>query len=95
MNIPTVCGALIIGGLAAMIAPTTVSLAQSNDKGMLAQGNRRRGRHSRTIPTRTRPSIAIGVIAAARIRTMAAAAFAPRVTADVPNIPVPSSWSGQ
>ena len=34
MNIPTVCGALILGGLVAMIAPTTVSLAQSNDKGM-------------------------------------------------------------
>ncbi len=36
MNIPTVCGALIIGGLAAMIAPTTVSRAQSNEKGVLA-----------------------------------------------------------
>jgi hypothetical protein len=36
MNIPTVCGALILGGLAAMIASTTVSLAQSNDKGVSA-----------------------------------------------------------
>ena len=34
MNIPTVCGALILGGLVAMIAPTTVSLAQANDKGV-------------------------------------------------------------
>jgi hypothetical protein len=31
MNIPAVCGALILGGLVAMIAPT-VSLAQSSDK---------------------------------------------------------------
>ena len=36
MNIPTVGGALILGGLVAMIAPTTVSLAQSNDKGVSA-----------------------------------------------------------
>lgn len=36
MNIPTVCGALILGGLVAMIAPTTVSLAQSNDKAVPA-----------------------------------------------------------
>jgi len=34
MNIPIVCGALILGGLVAMMAPTTVSLAQSNDKGV-------------------------------------------------------------
>jgi hypothetical protein len=33
MNIPTVCCALILSGLVTMIAPTTVSLAQSNDKG--------------------------------------------------------------
>jgi len=32
MNIPNLCGALIIGGLAAMIAPTTASLAQPNEK---------------------------------------------------------------
>jgi hypothetical protein len=32
MNILTVCGALILCGLVAVIAPTTVSLAQSNDK---------------------------------------------------------------
>jgi hypothetical protein len=37
MNIPTVCGALILGGLVAMIAPATVSLAQSNDKGASAK----------------------------------------------------------
>jgi hypothetical protein len=36
MNIPTVCSVLILGGLAAMIAPTTVSPAQSNDKGVSA-----------------------------------------------------------
>jgi len=33
MNIPTVCGTLILGGLVAVIAPTTASLAQSNGKG--------------------------------------------------------------
>jgi hypothetical protein len=37
MNIPTVCSALILGGLVATIAPTTVSLAQSNDKGVSAK----------------------------------------------------------
>jgi hypothetical protein len=36
MNIPTVCGAVILGGLVAMIAPTTASLAQSIDKGASA-----------------------------------------------------------
>jgi len=36
MNIPTVCGVLILGGLAVTIAPTTGSLAQSNEKGMSA-----------------------------------------------------------
>jgi hypothetical protein len=36
MNIPAVCGALILGGLAAMITPTSVSLAQSNDKSVSA-----------------------------------------------------------
>jgi hypothetical protein len=36
MSIPTVCGALILGGLVTMIAPTTLSLAQSTDKGMSA-----------------------------------------------------------
>ncbi|MCP4620329.1 MAG: hypothetical protein GY844_28325 [Bradyrhizobium sp.] len=36
MNIRTICSALILGGLAAMIAPATVSLAQSNDKGAAA-----------------------------------------------------------
>jgi hypothetical protein len=32
MKIPTVCGALVLAGLVSMIAPTTVSLAQLNDK---------------------------------------------------------------
>jgi hypothetical protein len=36
MNIPTVCGALILGGLVAIIAPTTVSLAQSNERSVSA-----------------------------------------------------------
>jgi hypothetical protein len=36
MNIQSLCGALILGGLVALIAPTTVSLAQSNDKGAAA-----------------------------------------------------------
>jgi hypothetical protein len=36
MNILSLCGALILGGLVALIAPTTVSLAQSNDKGAAA-----------------------------------------------------------
>jgi hypothetical protein len=36
MNVPAVYGALILGGLVAMIAPTTVSMAQSNDKGAAA-----------------------------------------------------------
>ena len=36
MNIPSVCGALILGGLVAMIALTSVSLAQPNDKGVSA-----------------------------------------------------------
>jgi len=36
MNIPTVCSALVIGGLVAMIAPSTVSQAQSTDKGISA-----------------------------------------------------------
>jgi hypothetical protein len=35
MNIRTVCGALILG-LAATITPTSVSLAQSNDKSVSA-----------------------------------------------------------
>ena len=36
MNIPSVCGALILGGLVAMITLTSVSLAQSNDKAVSA-----------------------------------------------------------
>jgi hypothetical protein len=32
MNISKLCGALILGGLMAMVAPTTLALAQSNDK---------------------------------------------------------------
>ena len=39
MNIPTVYGALILGGLVAIIAPTTVSIAQSNDKGVSGKGH--------------------------------------------------------
>ena len=36
MNISTVCSALVIGGLVAMTAPSTLSLAQSNNKGVSA-----------------------------------------------------------
>ena len=36
MNISTVCSALVLGGVVAMIAPSTVSQAQSNDKGVSA-----------------------------------------------------------
>jgi hypothetical protein len=36
MSIPTVCSALVNGGLVAMIAPSTVSQAQSTDKGISA-----------------------------------------------------------
>ena len=36
MNIPTVCGALILVGIVAMTAPTTGSLAQSNDRSVSA-----------------------------------------------------------
>jgi hypothetical protein len=34
MNISTVCSALVLGAFVAMIAPSTVSQAQSNDKGV-------------------------------------------------------------
>ena len=36
MNIPAVCGALILGGLVAVAAPATPSLAQSTDAGASA-----------------------------------------------------------
>ena len=36
MNIPTVCGALILAGSVAMIVPISVSLAQSGDKDVSA-----------------------------------------------------------
>jgi len=36
MNIRVICGALILGGLVAMVAASTPSLAQSSDKGMPA-----------------------------------------------------------
>ena len=36
MNIPTVFGALLLGGLVAVIAPSTLSQAQSNDKAVSA-----------------------------------------------------------
>jgi hypothetical protein len=51
MNIPTVHGALILGGLVAMIAPTTVSIAQSNDKGVSAKDI---GASTNTNPTKHR-----------------------------------------
>ncbi|HWX26733.1 MAG TPA: hypothetical protein VNZ53_04745 [Steroidobacteraceae bacterium] len=59
MNIPTVCGALILGGLVAIVAPTTVSLAQSNDKGAAvkdtgAPAHRNLTRNTNTNPTKHR-----------------------------------------
>ena len=37
MNIPTLCGALILGGLLGMITPATLALAQSNEKNVPAK----------------------------------------------------------
>ena len=37
MKISTICWALVLGGLVATIAPSTVSQAQSNDKGVSAK----------------------------------------------------------
>jgi len=51
MNIPTVCGALILGGLVAITAPTTASLAQSNDKGASASKDT-----GASAPTSSRPN---------------------------------------
>jgi hypothetical protein len=57
MNIPTVCGALILGGLVGMIAPTTVSLAQSNEKSVSAPKNTGASApHSSTPNTNTNPT---------------------------------------
>ena len=57
MNIPTVCGALILGGLVAMIAPTTVSLAQSSDKGVSAPKDTRASAPNSSTPnTNTNPT---------------------------------------
>jgi hypothetical protein len=54
MNIPTVHGALILGGLVAMIAPTTVSIAQSNDKGVSAKDIGASTPNTNTNPTKHR-----------------------------------------
>ena len=57
MNIRTVCGALILGGLVAMIAPATSSLAQSNDKSLSAPKDTGASAPSRTTPnTNTNPT---------------------------------------
>ena len=56
MNIPTVCGALVLGGLVAMIAPTTVSLAQSNDKGASAKDAGASASRNPTPNTNTNPT---------------------------------------
>ena len=56
MNIPTVFGALILGGLVAMIAPTTMSLAQSNDKGVSAKDTGASAPNSSTPNTNTNPT---------------------------------------
>jgi hypothetical protein len=57
MNISTVCSALILGGLAAMIAPGPASLAQSNDKGALTTKDSGAPAAGRTTPnTNTNPT---------------------------------------
>lgn len=56
MNIPTVCCALILGGLVVMIAPTTVSVAQSNDKGVSAKDTSASLPNSRATNTNTNPT---------------------------------------
>ena len=56
MKIPTVCGALILGGLVAMIAPTTVSFAQSNDKGASVKENGASASKTPTPNTNTNPT---------------------------------------
>jgi hypothetical protein len=57
MNIPTVCGALILGGLVAMIAPTAVSLAQSNEKSVSAPKDTGASAPSSSMPnTNTNPT---------------------------------------
>jgi hypothetical protein len=56
MNIPTVCGALIFGGLVATIAPTTASLAQSNDKGASAKDTGASAPKNSTPNTNTNPA---------------------------------------
>jgi len=54
MNIPIVCAALMPGGLVAMIASTTtVSQAQSNDKGASAKDTSASGSGSATLNTNT------------------------------------------
>ena len=81
MNISTVCSALVLGGLVAMTAPSTVSRPSQTTRACRRQ--RKRPAHlrpttRRPTPTRIRPSIGTGVIGAASIHTMAAAAFTPR-----------------
>jgi hypothetical protein len=51
MNIPTLCGALILGGLVTTITPITSSLAQSNDKGVLAPKD-----NAASAPDRAKPN---------------------------------------
>ncbi|HEY7959888.1 MAG TPA: hypothetical protein VID20_07505 [Sphingomicrobium sp.] len=56
MNVPTVCGALILCGLVAMISPTTMSLAQSNDKGTSVKDTGASAPSSSTPNTNTNPT---------------------------------------
>jgi hypothetical protein len=79
MNIPTVCGALILGGLVAIIAPTTMSLAQSSDKGVSAKDIGASAPNSSTPNTDTNPTKhRYWRHRGGNIHIMAAAAFAPK-----------------
>jgi len=53
MNIPTVCSALVLVGLASIAAPSTGAQAQSNDKGVSAP-KERATTNTNTNPTKHR-----------------------------------------
>jgi hypothetical protein len=56
MNIPTVCSALFLGGLVATVAPSTVSRAQSNEKGISAKDTGASAPNRATPNTNTNPT---------------------------------------
>ncbi len=87
MSVRPVCGALIlVGSIAAMLSP--LSHAQATGR---TYPHRSPPRPLPVTPhrmqIRTRTNIAIGVIGADRIRTMAAAVFAPELGRDRPSLP--------